>query len=149
MYVECGGRFFSLVLSPKRDIPATQIVLNTPFESAKVALSTETASAYEKVIHELITAGFTGNVPAGYSISTGRNTQNFEEATLSLNRTYTGYNFIIEDWTVKSRLNVEKEFDETAFIPLFKNVRAITLVNSLLLPSEETRMIVIRQRETN
>ncbi|MDR0453805.1 MAG: type-F conjugative transfer system secretin TraK [Deferribacteraceae bacterium] len=147
IYIECAGRFFSLVLIPD-NVPAQQIVLNTPNDNIFNAMATETASDYENVIHDLIKSAYLGVIPSGFKLSNKKDVMHFEEAALTLNKTYTGYKFIIEVWSLKSKLNEEKEFDENVFVPLFKDIRAITLINPKLLPEEESKMIIIRQNTT-
>jgi uncharacterized protein YgiM (DUF1202 family) len=142
MYIKCGSEFFSLVLIPE-NIPAQHIVLSVPTANIKESIKTETASEYEKTIVELIKTAYLGVPPTGYKVIKERNVLSFKEAELSLNVRYLGYYYIVEEWTLKSTLKEEREFDETAFIPIFKDVKAVTMINPLLLPQETTRMIVV------
>jgi uncharacterized protein YgiM (DUF1202 family) len=142
MYIKCGPEFFSLVLNPE-NIPAQHIILSTPTADIKEAIRSETSSEYEKTIMDFIKSAYLGIPPAGFKVIKERNTLNFQEATLSLNVRYLGYYYIIEEWSLTSNLKEVKEFDETAFIPVFRDVKALSIVQPNLMPKGQTRLLVV------
>jgi hypothetical protein len=142
MYIKCGSDFFTLIINPE-NIPAQHIVLSIPTADIKESIKTETSSEYEKTLMDMLKAAYLGVPPTGFKVIKEVNNLNFQEAALSLNVRYLGYYYIIEEWKLTSNLKEVKEFDETAFIPIFRDVKAISIVQPNLMPKEQTRLLVV------
>lgn len=145
LFVDCGGRIFSFVLIPK-DIPSQTVTLHLPLVEIEAAKVTEASAPYEALLHKLIQHVYMDTPPDGYVMAPGKDRIEFRELTLNLRRTYTGYNYLVEDWIITSAMEGENEFNEQAFLPYLKKPRAVTLINPRLNKTEQTRLIVVRDK---
>jgi hypothetical protein len=142
LYVECGGEVFQLLLYPK-SIPATTIYLKLPYKKdttkAKVF---EKADPFEETIGKLIKSAYLEEIPDGYDVGmVNRTAGSFKELDLVLYRRYTGDRFVVEEYLITAKLNLE--LSEASFLPYLKNPVAISIVKPILKEGETTRMFVI------
>lgn len=144
VYVECGAIVYNLSLIPVEDIPSQTIVFKSPINDIKKAMNFEKSSAYEEIISELIKSAYIEQQPAGYSVKRGSLKHQFNELDMRLRYIYTGYEYIIEDWEITSKIDKEIEIEENIFVPVLKNPRAITLTVPRLNKGEVSRLLVVR-----
>jgi len=146
LYVECGGRIFSLILLPKR-IPATTIVLKVPYEDRKRAREFEAkANSYERLITSLIEHAYKEEPPPGYNVkNVNEKVREFQEIDLYLRRVYEGDKFLVEEYIITAKKEVY--LDEGAFIPYVRTPLALSIVKPSLKAGESTRLFVVRLRE--
>lgn len=145
LYVECGGKIFSLILIPK-EVPPTTIILKADFSDLKKAYEFEKSfTEYEKMLVELIKKAYFETPPDGYKVKV-KNTlvEEFKELSLILSKVYEGATVSIEEYLIIAREDVE--LFEEMFIPYLKHPLAITIVKPKLKAGEQTRMIVVRKR---
>ncbi len=144
IYVICGGRTFSLLLVP-RDIPATTVYLKMDREAKEKATKYEQASDYENVMIRLINDIYKENIPDGYDIAeVNKLAANYAEADVLHKRTYTGDTFQVYEYIVYAKQAVN--LDEISLLELLKvkNPLAITSVDVILEPKQQTRIFVVR-----
>lgn len=146
LYVECGGKVFSLILVPKR-IPATTVVLKVPYEDKEKAREFEAkASSYERLITSLITHAYKEEPPSGYKVKEiNEKVRGFQEIDLYLRKVYEGDKFLVEEYLIVAKKEVY--LDEGAFIPYVRYPVALSIVKPSLKAGESTRMFVVRLRE--
>jgi hypothetical protein len=142
LYVECAGEVFQLLLYPK-SIPAATIYLKLPYrkDTAK-AKAFEMASPFEETIAKLIKAAYLEEIPDGYDVEVvNKPAGSFRELDLVLYRRYTGDRFVVEEYLITAKLNLE--LSEASFLPYLKNPVAISIVKPILKEGETTRMFVV------
>ncbi|MDQ7039064.1 MAG: type-F conjugative transfer system secretin TraK, partial [Aquificota bacterium] len=145
VYVECGGKIFSLIVLPKRR-PATTIVLKVSREEREVAREFERLNPYERTILELVRSVYREVPPPGYTVrSVGEKVREFQEIDLYLLRVYTGARYEVREYLVRARRDIHLQ--EGQFIPFVPRPLAISLVKPSLRKGEETRLIVVSLRE--
>jgi hypothetical protein len=142
LYVECAGEVFQLLLYPK-SIPATTIYLKLPYKKdTDKARAFEKASPFEETIAKLIKAAYLEEIPDGYDVEmVNRPAGSFRELDLVLYRKYTGDRFVVEEYLITAKLNLE--LSEASFLPYLKNPVAISIVKPILKEGETTRMFVV------
>jgi uncharacterized protein YrzB (UPF0473 family) len=142
LYVECGGEVFQLLLYPK-SIPATTIYLKLPYKKDTTKARTfERASPFEETIAKLIKASYLEEIPDGYDVEmVNRTAGSFRELELVLYRRYTGDRFVVEEYLITAKLNLE--LSEASFLPYLKNPVAVSIVKPVLKEGETTRMFVV------
>ena len=142
LYVECGGEVFQLLLYPK-SIPAVTIYLKLPFKKdTNKAKVFEKASPFEETIGKLIKAAYLEEIPDGYDVEVvNRSAGSFRELDLVLYRRYTGDRFVVEEYLITAKLNLE--LSEASFLPYLKNPVAISIVKPILKEGETTRMFMV------
>jgi conjugal transfer pilus assembly protein TraK len=142
LYVECAGEFFQLLLYPKR-IPATTIYLKLPYrKDTHKARAFERASPFEETIAKLIKSAYLEEIPDGYDVEVvNKPAGSFRELDLVLYRRYTGDRFVVEEYLITAKLNLE--LSEASFLPYLKNPVAISIVKPILKEGETTRMFVV------
>ncbi len=146
VYVECGGKVFSLILLPKKK-PATTIILKTEYGSVERAWKFEKkAESYEKLVLSLIKHVYKEVPPPGYRVrAENRKVKEFKELDLYLIRVYEGGKFVVEEYIINAKKRVE--LSEGAFVPYIRFPVALTIVKPSLKPGESTRLIAVRLRE--
>lgn len=147
LYLECGGRVFSMVLLPREEMQTTTVVLKVPLADLEKARQFEKGNEYEETLERLIRAAYREEAPDGYQPVKGSNeAMKFEELDLTLQQQYKGSEYVISVYLIKTKRNIE-EISDAVFIPYLKKPLAITVVKPRLLENETTRMIVITRRE--
>jgi conjugal transfer pilus assembly protein TraK len=142
LYVECAGEVFQLLLYPK-SIPATTIYLKLPYKKDTTkAKAFEKASPFEETIGKLIKSAYLEEIPDGYDVEmVNKPAGSFKELDLVLYRRYIGDRFVVEEYLITAKLNLE--LSEASFLPYLKNPSAISIVKPILKEGETTRMFVI------
>lgn len=141
IFIECNDRTFSLVLVPK-DIPAQTVILKAPYSESKKASEFERANPYDSTMLDLVKKAYLGDVPDGYEpMHVGKEVKDFEEIKLVLMRSYVGAKYSVHEYTVDAKKSVN--LYEAMFIPYLKNPLAISIVKTILEPTENTRMFVV------
>jgi hypothetical protein len=141
LYVECAGEFFQLLLYPK-SIPATTIYLKLPYRRDTAKARAFESSSFEDTIGRLIKAAYLEEIPDGYDVEfVNRPAGSFRELDMVLYRRYTGYRFVVEEYLITAKLNLE--LSEASFLPYLKNPVAISIVKPILREGETTRMFVV------
>lgn len=141
LYVECAGETFSIVLVPK-DLPAQTVVLKTPFADVKKATQYEKSNPYDNTMLDLVKKAFVGDVPEGYEpVHVGKEIKDFEELHFVHLRTYTGAKYSVHEFIIDAKKSISVY--ESMFIPFLNNPLAISIVKTVLEPSETTRMFVV------
>lgn len=141
LYVECSGETFSVVLVPK-DLPAQTIVLKAPFADVKKATVYEKSNPYDNTMMDLVKKTFVGDIPDGYEpLHVGKEINNFKELSLVHLRSYIGAKYTVAEYIVDAKKSIN--IYEAMFIPYLKNPLAISIVKTLLEPTETTRMFVV------
>ncbi len=142
LYVECAGEVFQLLLYPK-SIPATTIHLKLPYKKDTTkARDFERASSFEETIAKLIKSAYLEEIPDGYDVEmVNKPAGSFRELDMVLYRKYTGDRFVVEEYLITAKLNLE--LSEASFLPYLKNPVAISIVKPILKEGETTRMFVV------
>jgi len=148
VYVECGGRVFSLILLPGK-VPATTIILRVPYEDvlrAKRFEEEERLNSYERLILSLVKHAYREVPPPGYRVrKENRKVKEFQELDLYLLKSYVGDRYVIEEYLITAKKKIS--LDEGSFIPYVRYPLALSIVKPSLRAGESTRLIVIRLRE--
>lgn len=146
VYVECGGKVFSLILLPKK-IPATTVVLKVPYENQKVAKEFEKkANNYEELILSLISHAYREEPPPGYRVKeVNKKVREFKELSLYLLKRYEGNRYMVEEYLITAKEEVH--LSEGAFVPYIRFPVALSIVKPSLKKGESTRLLVVRLRE--
>lgn len=146
LYIECGGKVFSLVLLPKKK-PASTIVLKLPHEDRKAARDFERkAESYEKLLLSLIKHVYKEIPPPGYSVkNVRRKVKEFRELSLYLLRRYEGDRYVVEEYLIEAKEDID--LDEGAFIPHIRYPVALTIVHPSLKKGQSTRLIAVRGKD--
>ncbi len=142
LYVECAGEVFQLLLYPK-SIPAATIYLKLPYKKDTTkARNFERASSFEETIAKLIKSAYLEEIPDGYDVEVvNRPAGSFRELDMVLFRRYTGDRFVVEEYLITAKLDLE--LSEASFLPYLKNPSAISIVKPILKEGETTRMFVV------
>ncbi len=148
LYVECAGEVFQLLLYPK-SIPATTIYLKLPYrKDTTKARAFERASSFEETIAKLIKSAYLEEIPDGYDVEMVNSPAgSFRELDMVLFRRYTGDRFVVEEYLITAKLNLE--LSEASFLPYLKNPVAISIVKPILKEGETTRMFVVSINSEN
>lgn len=145
LYVECSGETFSVVLVPK-DLPAQTIVLKSPFADVKKATVYEKSNPYDNTMMDLVKKAFVGDIPDGYEpLHVGKEIKNFRELSLVHLRSYVGAKYTVAEYIIDAKKSVNVY--EAMFIPYLKNSLAISIVKTILEPTETTRMFVVSSNQ--
>lgn len=145
LYVECSGETFSIVLVPK-DLPAQTIVLKTPFADVQKAIAYEKSNPYDNTMMDLVKKAFVGDIPDGYEpVHIGKEIKNFKELNLIHLKNYVGAKYTVAEYIIDAKKSVN--LYEAMFIPYLKNSLAISIVKTVLEPTETTRMFVISSNQ--
>jgi hypothetical protein len=142
LYVECAGEFFQLLLYPK-SIPATTIYLKLPYRrDITKARAFEKEDPFKETIAKLIKAAYLEEIPDGYDVEViNKPAGSFKELDMVLYRRYIGDRFVVEEYLITAKLNLE--LSEASFLPYLKNPSAISIVKPILKEGETTRMFVV------
>jgi conjugal transfer pilus assembly protein TraK len=142
LYVECAGEVFQLLLYPK-SIPAATIYLKLPYKKDTTKAQVfEKASPFEETIAKLIKSAYLEEIPDGYDVEVvNKPAGSFRELDLVLYRRYTGDRFVVEEYLITAKLNLE--LSEASFLPYLKNPVAVSIVKPILKEGETTRMFVV------
>jgi hypothetical protein len=142
LYVECAGEVFQLILYPK-SIPAATIHLKLPYKKDTTkAQAFEKASPFEETVGKLIKAAYLEEIPDGYDVEmVNKPAGSFRELDMVLYKKYTGGRFVVEEYLITAKLNLE--LSEASFLPYLKNPIAISIVKPILKEGETTRMFVV------
>lgn len=144
LYVECDSIVYNLSLLPKEDKPSQTIVFKTPYDDSKKAMSYEQSSDYETMVSDIFKNVYQEMIPEGYSVKKGSLKYEFQEIDMRLRYVYTGHDYVVEDWEIKSKVPHIVELEENMFVPVLKNPRAISLTVPRLSENERGRLLVIR-----
>jgi len=146
VYVECGGKIFSLILVPK-EIPPVTVVLRADVADIRKAHGFEKSfSEYEKLMIELIKKAYFEVPPEGYKVKVKNElAKEFKELSLILSKVYEGAQLAVEEYVIIARENIE--LFEEMFIPYLREPLAIAIVKPKLKGGEQTRMLVVRRRK--
>lgn len=143
VFVECSGNVYNLSLIPQ-DITSRTVVIKTPIEDIFKAKNFEQASDYEELISNLIKYAYVEQTPDGYSAEKGSIKYRFKEMDMRLRYVYKGHHYIVEDWEITSKLSDTIELEESLFVPVLKNPRAITIIIPRIAHNEKTRLLAVR-----
>ncbi len=88
-------------------------------------------------------------IPEGYAVKKGSLKYEFQEMDMRLRYVYTGHDYVVEDWEIKSKVPYTVELEENMFVPVLKNPRAISLTVPRLSENEKGRLLVIRAASSN
>lgn len=147
LYLECGGRVFSLILLPKEEMQTTTVVLKVPLADLEKARQFEKGNEYEETLERLIRAAYREEPPDGYqTVKVDKVAMIFEELDLLLTTQYRGADYIVSVYLIKTKRTIEEISDEV-FIPYLKKPLAITIVKPRLSENESSRMIVVTRKE--
>ncbi len=149
LYVECDNIVYNLSLLPKEDKPSQTIVFKTPYADSKKAMSYEQSTAYETMVSDIFKNVYQEMIPEGYAVKKGSLKYEFHEMDMRLRYVYTGHDYVVEDWEVKSKVPYTVELEENMFVPVLKNPRAISLTVPRLSENEKGRLLVIRAASAN
>lgn len=149
LYVECDSIVYNLSLLPKEDKPSQTIVFKTPYADSKKAMSYEQSTAYETMVSDIFKNVYQEMIPEGYAVKKGSLKYEFQEMDMRLRYVYTGHDYVVEDWEVKSKVPHTVELEENMFVPVLKNPRAISLTVPRLSANEKGRLLVIRAASAN
>lgn len=142
LYIECAGETFSLVLVPK-DLPAQTIVLKTAFADVKRAVSYERSNSYDAMVLDLVKKAYVGDVPDGYEPThIGKTIKEFSELDLIEVRSYVGAKYTVSEYLINAKKRLPA-LNEAMFIPYLKGSLAISIVKTILEPTESTKMFVV------
>jgi len=146
IFVECGGRVFSLMFVPRK-IPSVTIFLKTPWENIKKASAWERSRDYESVIIELIRSVYSGTPPDGYAVVDHTSeAYRFKEADVFCSREYRGFRFAVKICRIiaKSTVNLsEKEI--LKFLKQPPPV-AVSIFEPSLKKGQKTTMALVYKR---
>ncbi|WDT77959.1 MAG: type-F conjugative transfer system secretin TraK (plasmid) [Candidatus Manganitrophus sp.] len=147
LYLECGGRVFSLILLPKEEMQTTTVVLRVPLVDQEKARQFEKGNEYEETLERLIRAAYREEPPDGYQpVKVEEVAMRFEELDLLLTTQYKGAEFIVSVYLIKTNRAIE-EISDALFVPYLKKPLAITIVKPRLSENESSRMIVVTRKE--
>lgn len=144
VFIECSGRVYNLVLLPEDELPTQTIAFRSAINDVKQAKEFERASPYEIMISDLIKSAYIEQVPSGFSVENGSLAYQFKEMDMRLRYVYRGYDYIVEDWELTSKMDGVVEIEENIFVPILKNPRAITLTVPRLARGETSRLLAVR-----
>jgi len=144
VYIECGGKIFSLIVLPKK-VPARTIVLKVPFEKKEVARRFEELNPYEKTILALVKSVYREVPPPGYTVKElNKKVKEFNEADLYLLRSYIGARYEVREYLVRAKKDIVLQ--EGSFVPYLERPLALSLIKPSLKKGESTRLIVVSLR---
>ena len=149
LYLTCGGRVFSLVMTPK-DIPAETIVLRFPFTDLKKARTFETATSYEDTLLRLIFSAYREEPPNGYEVEeVNREVKKYREASVVLRRRYLGDLYEVREYLVTALLPIKQLSEFQLGQDLVRHPLAASIVKPGLSKGETTRVFVVLERATD
>lgn len=147
LYLECGGRVFSLILLPKEEMQTTTVVLRVPLADLEKARRFEKGNEYEETLERLIRAAYREEPPDGYQpVKVDKVAMRFEELDVTLNAQYKGAEYIVSVYLIAAKRGID-EISDAVFIPYLKKPLAISIVKPRLSENETTRMIVVTRAE--
>lgn len=149
LYVECDNIVYNLSLLPKEDKPSQTIVFKTPYADSRKAMNYEQSTAYETMVSDIFKNVYQEMIPEGYAVKKGSLKYEFQEMDMRLRYVYTGHDYVVEDWEIKSKVPYTVELEENMFVPVLKNPRAISLTIPRLSENEKGRLLVIRAASAN
>jgi len=144
LYVECGGKVFSLILVPKK-IRARTVVLRLPEEDLQAARKFED-EAYTRTIEKIIAYVYKEVPPPGWTVEVKEKPyKRFKEGSLTLHKVFKGASFVVFELSFKA----DEDFylHPAALVPYFKNVVAVGIVQPRLRKGETTRVFVVVRRK--
>lgn len=144
VFVECNKMVYSLSLIPQSNLVSQTVVLKNSYADKSESIAFERASDYENLISNLIKAAYNEQAYSGYSVKKGTLNYSFDQLDMRLRYVYTGYNYVVEDWEIKSKVTSSVELEENMFVPVLKNPRAIALTVPRLNYGERGRLLVVR-----
>ena len=144
LFVECLGKIYNFTFIPVDNLPTQTIIIEATFQEIEKARNTERISDYEELIYSLVKHAYLEQIPTGYKMSKGNLAYQFKELEIKLRYVYKGYDYVVEDWEIKSVSPQVIDLDESSFIPYIKSARAVTFVAPRLSKNEKTRMLVVR-----
>lgn len=144
VYIECNKNIYSLNLVPK-DITAQTIVLfdNGPIKENIEAKRFEQSNSFEKTIIDILKSIYKDNEPDGYIAKLLKpKTIKFDELELTPTKTYTGNDYIANEYKIQALKDIELE--EKMFLSFVSsNALALSLTELNLNKGEEARLFVI------
>ncbi len=143
LYVMCGSKTFSLILVPD-DIPATTIYLKSTYADKTKAAGFE-ASDYDNTFFKLIKSVYNEDVPEGYEVEeVNRAEAKFEEGNVVHRRNYKGDMYEVLEYIFIA--NEDINLDELQILEALKikNTLAVSIVDNVLAPKQQTRMFLVR-----
>jgi len=142
VFIECGEKMFSLILTPK-DIPSQTVILkNTYTPKKEEARKTERRSDYETVLLGLIKDGFKERIPDGYSVKIHNSPyRDFSELRLSKIKEYIGDSYMITEYAIEAKGDILLE--EKMFTPYLQNPLAISIESLNVKNKESVTMVVV------
>ena len=146
VYAYCSGNVFSLILNPK-DIPAETIILKVNGNSEKKrAGSFEREMPYEETLLRLIKYAYKENVPPGYSAKeVNKIVKDYTHLEVVLKRVYEGSALNVYEYILTAKNKVY--LNESQFVKLAPDPRAIAIVKPSLSKGEMTRLFIVSGRE--
>jgi len=146
IYLTCGGRVFSLVMTPK-DVPAETIVLKLPFRDLKKAESFETAASYEDTLLRLVSAAYREDLPDGYELEeVNKEVKRYREASVTLRRRYLGSHYEVREFLVTASAPIKQLSEFQLGEDLVGHPLAVSIVKPALSKGETTRVFVVLER---
>jgi len=145
LFVECGGKTFSLVLLPEKGLPPQEIYLQLPYKGdRKEARSFETSFPYEATLMKLIKYAYKDQIPPGYEVKfIGKPYKEFKELSLYLNKVYIGDSFKVAEFVITAKKDLT--LYEGMFVPFLPNALAIAIEKPILKQGEMTRLFVVEK----
>jgi len=145
LFVECGGKTFSLVLLPEKGLPPQEIYLQLPYKgNRKEAKRFETSYPYEETLIELIKNAYKDQIPPGYEVKfIGKPYREFKELSLYLNKEYIGDSFKVVEFVITAKKDLT--LYEGMFVPFLPNALAIAIEKPILKQGEMTRLFVVEK----
>ena len=142
---DSGGATYTIVASVV-DIPSETIVLiGSNSKLSRGEARAYKASSYKKKIKSLMKAMMLDDDLNGYASQLVKlNIPFWKEAKITLQKKYTGNDFLGEAYTIKNISNSTMVFKESEFIGFGDNVRAISVRNLSLSKGQTTLLYIVR-----
>jgi len=144
LYLECGGKIFSLVLTPK-DIPAETIALRLPAYEKEKAAEYEKSGPYRKTLLGLIRSAYLEQPPEGYQVEEiNQPLKNSDKIEVFLRRKMKGAHYVVYEYVIMAKQKVN--LDEIHFLHITRNPLAISLSKLILTEGETARLFIVSRK---
>ena len=144
LYLECGGKIFSLILTPK-DIPAETIALRLPAHEREKAAEYEKSTSYLKTLLNLIKSAYLEQPPQGYRVlELNEPVKDFDKIEVFLRRKMEGAHYVVNEYIITAKTRVR--LDEIHFLHIVQNPLAISLTKLILARGETARLFIVARR---
>lgn len=145
-FVECGGKVFSLMLVPKKELKAQTIILDAPEGDIIEVMKYETSQDFVKLILDMMKQSYQDQIPRGFkSVNIPHSKTEFEELTLEHANRFKGNRYGVDVYHITAITDIE--LNEGMFVRYTSNPAAIALAELNLRAGDKTRMFVVRYQE--